>query len=305
MGTGRNRRVFLKSAVMAGAAGLAGGTVIGHDLAGARPVTASPGQVTGSPSLEEIFRKAGIRETAKNLGIDYDRVFGSLVGDPRHPYARYRWSVSFAADGGRLIQALPPEEEMGWAPWEEWLLQGGKPVRRGWVLFPVRETKRGVPGWWMLEQDREDLRPRFAREPKTLEELFNRVRVFEAATVVGFDARKVILEPLSEAAREVYRSVRWSVAPHRLAADLPVIQCLPDASRSDRIPWETWYTDGQTALIHHVHYTAPMACTGRDTWREQEGAPQRPTELVGRDWYYYNDPSMTPALAGITETIRK
>jgi hypothetical protein len=186
---------------------------------------------------------------------------------------------------------------MGWAPWEEWFTEDGAPVRRAMVLFPVKHLVRNVPQWWCLGESRTDLQPRLTNSPVSMEELFRRSRIFEAAGTVGFDARKTILDPMNPAAQAIYLAMRWSVAPHRLAADLPVIQCLPPAGRSGQWPWETWYTDGKSPLIHHVHYTAPKARTGKQSWHERKEVPQRPAELFGSDWYYYNDDSMTPALA--------
>ena len=235
-------------------------------------------------------------EAAQEIGLDADTIFRPLTQRTNHPYRSYRWSVSYAETGGPLIQALPPEEEMGWMPWEEWLALEGKPVRRAMVLYPVREMTRQVPRWWCLEKS-PDLTPRRAAPPQTLEALFRRDRVFEAASVVGFDAGKTLLAPLSPQAQLLYLGMRWSIAPHRLAADLPVIQCLPPADKRREWPWETWYTDGKTPLIHHVHLTVPNNRTEPKSWRERDAAPQRPAELFGANWYWYNDLNMAPALA--------
>ncbi len=267
------------------------------------PIFAGP--LPDAPAdLADLLERAGVPEAAKSIGIDFEKTFGALEESNHHNYRKYRWSVSFAEGGGPLIQALPPEEEMGWTPWEEWFVSDGKPVRRAMVLYPVGQMTRKVPKWRALKENQTDLQPWFAPIPKTLGELFLRGRILEAANAVGFDARKVILDKLSPAAEEAYRSMRWSLAPHRLAANLPVIQCLPLPGRSDRLPWETWYTDGRTPLIHHVHYTQPMNRTEKKPWRERDGAPQRPAELFGREWYYYNDNSMKPALADIKEIIQ-
>jgi hypothetical protein len=142
-----------------------------------------------------------------------------------------------------------------------------------------------------------DLTPRRVAPPPTLEALFRRDRIFEAARVVKFDVDKTLLAPLSPRARQIYLGMRWSIAPHRLAADLPVIQCLPPADKRREWPWETWYTDGKTPLIHHVHLTVPNNRTEPKSWRERDGAPQRPAELFGVNWYWYNDLNMAPALA--------
>ena len=215
------------------------------------------------------IRGAGLWEAAGEIGIDANKVFLPLAQRTDHPYRMYRWSVSYAETGGPLIQALPPEEEMGWMPWEEWLALEGKPVRRAMVLFPVWEMKRQAPLWWCLEKSH-DLTPRRATPPQTLAALFHRDRIIAAAKVTGFDAVKLLLTPLSAKAEQIYLRMRWSAAPHRLAADLPVIQCLPPADKRRRWPWETWYTDGTTPLIHHVHLTVPNSRTGPKAWRERD-----------------------------------
>ena len=77
---------------------------------------------------------------------------------------------------------------------------------------------------------------------------------------------------------------------------MPVIYLLPPMNRSDAWPWESWYTDGQTPLIHHVHYTAKTPLT-TGVWRIFPGAPQRPAEIFGRDWYWYDDTKLIPTMA--------
>ena len=284
-----NRRKFVRSSLLSVGAGWLATRISSWTCAAA--------QAGSTPELLEHLKRAGVPEAARELGLDYERVFAPLAAASGDPYQRYRWSVSYAAAGGPLIQALPPEEEMGWTPWEEWFALQGQPRRRAMVLYPVRQMTRQVPTWWCLEQSDTSLSPRCLTPARTLEERFRRDRIPEAAEAVGFDARKLILDPLSPGARKIYLQMRWSIAPHRLAADLPVIQCLPPRERAHQWPWETWYTDGQTPLIHHVHYAKPTPLTHPKPWREQDGAPQRPAELFGLDWYWYNDESMMPALA--------
>jgi hypothetical protein len=284
-----NRRTFFSGAAMA---------AVGHALCAPCARGGDSPKPDGEGDFEKRLRVAGIWDVAADIGLDADAVFLPLTERADHPYRLYRWSVSYAETGAPLIQALPPEEEMGWMPWEEWLRLDGRPVRRAMALFPVKDMKRKVPRWWCLERS-EDLTPRRATPPPTMEALFERDRIFEAASAAGFDAARTLLAPLSPAARQAYLRMRWSLAPHRLAADLPVIQCLPPADKMDEWPWETWYTDGTVPLIHHVHVTKPNARTEPESWRERNGAPQRPAELFGRRWYWYNDEDMKPAMAGM------
>jgi len=125
------------------------------------------------------------------------------------------------------------------------------------------------------------------------------MRVDEAAAYLGFDAHATLVVPLREDGQRVYSEYRWVVIPHWLAKDGPVIYALPPMHRADIWPWESWYRDGAGALIHHVHYAAPHPrCTA--TWRESPGAPQRPPEIFGVTWHWYDEPTMTPALGGRT-----
>jgi len=66
--------------------------------------------------------------------------------------------------------------------------------------------------------------------------------------------------------------------------------------KSDDWPWESWYTDGNIPVIHHVHYTRKNSST-TGIWAEGPGAPQRPPEIFGHIWYWYDDPEMIPALS--------
>jgi len=72
---------------------------------------------------------AGIFAAATSMGMDADAAFGSLLSRPAHPYRRYRWFVNMDEFGNRVIHAAPPEEEVGWTPWERWRISGARVVR--------------------------------------------------------------------------------------------------------------------------------------------------------------------------------
>lgn len=235
---------------------------------------------------------AGVLEAAGLLGIDVERVLAPLDRTVDHPYRHYRWCVG--RDGeSPVIHSLPPEEEMGWTPWERWT-RG--PRRASLVLYPLRTPapSNGIPRWYPLDDT--GLAPRFARPSRDLEDTLNRARIEVAASILGLNLRKDFLQPLRSSAREIYRQYRWAVIPHILAADGPVIYALPPRHRAHEWPWESWYTEGDVPCIHHVHFTARTSRT-TGAWREYPGAPQRPPEIFGTDWYWYDDTSMTPALA--------
>ena len=108
--------------------------------------------------------------------------------------------------------------------------------------------------------------------------------------------KAVFIDSLNPKAQKIYARYRWVVIPHILANDGPVIYALPPMDKSDDWPWESWYTDGITPVIHHVHYTREKFNT-TGIWTEGPGAPQRPSEIFGHTWYWYDDPDMMPALA--------
>ena len=241
----------------------------------------------------------GIKDAAKEMGIDFDKFFLPMTESTNHPYRSYRWSVSRDEFGNPVIHALPPEEEMGWTPWERWSLKNNRPIRSAWVLYPVKQSlKRGVINWYVLE-DSENLFPRILSETPNLVAQLSLARIDLAAEWLGLDFQKVFIDPLPEEVQNIYKQYRWVVVPHVLALNGPVIYALPPISQADDWPWESWYTDGHHPHIHHVHYTKRNpSTTGK--WSEGTGAPQRPSEIFGVTWYWYNDFGMVPALAGKT-----
>lgn len=245
-----------------------------------------------------MLSSAGIFDATKSIGLDAKSYLTSLAYRPDNPYRRYRWSVGYHEDGGPMISALPPEEEMGWTPWERWWKDAkGKARKESWVMYPLKDpTASGVARWYRLEED--GLAPRFLNRPASLEEQLRLARIDDAAKMLGFDANETLVKPLSAQGRQYYQLCRWVVIPHLLAGDGPVIYILPPMNRSDEWPWESWYTDGKTPLIHHVHFTkqTPQA---RRSWKEYPGAPQRPPEIFGIAWYWYDDTKLTPTMANM------
>ena len=179
-----------------------------------------------------------------------------------------------------MINALPPEEEMGWTPWERWYKdETGVTRKDSWVLYPLRSpTLSGTAKWYSL--DDQSLMPRYLVTPPNLQNQLLRARIPEAANVIGFDSYEILVTPLSEKVQSYYQQCRWVVMPHILAADGPVIYILPPMNRSNEWPWESWYTDGKVKLIHHVHFTKENKRT-IGSWKEFPGAPQRPPEIFG------------------------
>ena len=239
---------------------------------------------------------AGVLAAAGQIGLDIDKYLKPLAQRVDHNYRRYRWSVGYHEGGGIMISALPPEEESGWTPWERWYKDDqGITRKESWVLYPLKDpTEKGVARWYKIEED--DLYPRNLNKPATLQEQLRRERIYDAAKVLDFDAEEVLIAPLSAKAKTYYQQCRWVVIPHILGGDGPVIYILPPMDHSDEWPWESWYTDGKVKLIHHVHFTKDNKLT-KGSWKEFPGAPQRPPEIFGVVWYWYDDKTLKPAMA--------
>ncbi len=242
------------------------------------------------------LRAKGVWEACAKMDIDFEEVFAPMTTSTGHPYRRYRWSVSNDGSGTPVIHALPPEEEMGWTPWERWHVRDGQVVHTEWVQYPVKEPiRRGIIPWYMPTAS-QGLKPRFMKTCKDLETRLKMSRVEVAADWLGLDFKKTFIDALPETVQQDYLQFRWAVIPHVLAADGPVIYALPPMNKSDDWPWESWYTDGDVPIIHHVHYTSQKEQT-TGQWSESTGAPQRPPEIYEHRWHWYDDKDMKPALS--------
>lgn len=264
-----------------------------HQKAGLKGQTLADGAESDFFSALSL---AGVIEAAHQIGFDFDKYLMPVVRDSNHSYRRYRWSVGHHENGGVMISALPPEEEVGWTPWERWYKdKNGLTRKETWVMYPLKNPgHHGVARWYKLDEN--DITPRYLKKPMSLENQLRLARIYEAASVLGFDAEEVLLRPLSSAATAYYQQCRWVVVPHILGADAPVIYILPPVNRTDEWPWESWYTDGKVKLIHHVHYTKENDKT-KASWKEYPGAPQRPPEIFGVLWYWYDDKTLKPTMA--------
>jgi hypothetical protein len=255
--------------------------------------------VESNTSLESEFlallSSAGIFDVARQIGLDANKYLVPLTGLSNHSYRRYRWSIGYHQNGGVMINALPPEEESGWTPWERWYKDDqGVTRKESWVMYPlINPNPTGIAKWYRLEDN--DLFPWHLGRETGLENKLRRARIFEAANILGFDAYKILIKPLSKKGKLYYQQCRWTVIPHILGNDGPVIYVLPPMNRSDDWPWESWYTDGKVKLIHHVHFTQKKKNTN-GSWKEHAGAPQRPPEIFGVTWYWYDDKELKPTM---------
>jgi hypothetical protein len=240
----------------------------------------------------------GVFEAAHEIGLDVEQYLKPLAQRVDHNYRHYRWSVGYHGNGGVMINALPPEEESGWTPWERWYKdEQGLTQKESWVMYPLKNSNpSGIARWYKL--DEKDLMPRYLERTSTLEGKVRQARIYEASKIIGFDTDQILINPLSENGLSYYQQCRWVVIPHMLSGDAPVIYILPPMNRSNDWPWESWYTDGKIKLIHHVHFTKENEAT-KGVWKEYPGAPQRPPEIFGVNWYWYNDTELKPAMADL------
>lgn len=235
------------------------------------------------------LRRLGVLDEADAMGSCVREALELLIESEDHPYSRFRWSLTSDEDGLLTINAVPPEEETGWTPWERWRRGSDGPEREAWVADGISNE------WTLLSAG--DLAPRGILDGMDLPARLERARVPEALAASGIDVATDILEPLDAGAEARYRQYRWVVIPHHTVPG-PVVYAIPAMHRSDVDPWESWYAGvAGGAPIHHVHFTAPRPeCTGR--WREGVDAPDRPPEVCGVDWYWYAS-DVRPALAPI------
>lgn len=248
----------------------------------------SPGPDT--EMLAERLRNGGVLDAFLAMGIDPGAVIEALVAT-RHHYERYRWSVALGDGFRAVVHAVPPEEELGWTPWERWVVnEAGRASRECWIAAPPNGGRR--MGWQCLSDERTaGLEPLFTGDNEALRTRFDLIGVSDALTVLGIDRDEFLTS--MEPGRAGYSLCRWVVIPHFLADDGPVVYSIPSSRSADGWPWETWYSaDGQ--IVHHVHLDQPRpGCT--EEWSEPVGAPQRPPEVLGRTWFWGDPGSMVPA----------
>ena len=234
---------------------------------------------------------AELASAARALGFDSDDTFGALLTAADSPYRAFRWSVGKDRDGGPVIHALPPEEEVGWTPWERWCGGDDGPRHESWVKGGSLSAYR----WHRLEENASDLQPRLTRPGRDLSARLGLARVDAGFAAIGVDVQTEVIGTIGVAEAR-YLQYRWAVIPHWIADDGPVVYAIPPLDRAADWPWESWYRELADDVIHHVHYTAPReGCPNQ--WREEIGAPQRPPEILGLDWWWGAAADATPAMA--------
>lgn len=92
--------------------------------------------------LQEKMEQSGIKQALKELGYDYEQIFGGLSSKLQAVYASYSWKkITCMKEGIRanyVIHGIPPKELWEDHPWEEWFFQFDKPHHH--VLFTKRQA---------------------------------------------------------------------------------------------------------------------------------------------------------------------
>lgn len=91
---------------------------------------------------------------------------------------------------------------------------------------------------------------------------------------------------------EAYVDFHWVLMPHPIAIER--FYAIPPADGLLTKPWDSWYFIGGKAT-HHVHL-AVRPDESWSPWIQAEPAPECPQELVGIQWFWYNEERITPSL---------
>ena len=97
---------------------------------------------------------------------------------------------------------------------------------------------------------------------------------------------------LGENFEEKYADFKWYVIPHWRVET--VIYSVPADKDIEQLPWESWYLDGG-AETHHVHYAKQLQSDWIE-WIQQEWTEERPDEVIGKYWYWYDDNGLVTAI---------
>lgn len=240
------------------------------------------------------LHQTGILRVVESMGMDAAQ-FANDICLSRHNYGCYRWSVGLGEGFQPVVHAVPPEEEVGWTPWERWSMKNGEALHQCWVAAPDSDH----PEWrWRTTSDEQktDLQPRFTNLSRDLVTLLTTIRAGDAFRILGVEIDEIASELNSEARRR-YSLYRWAVIPHFLA-DGPVVYALPPLLEAVNWPWESWYLENG-CLAHHAHYLVPRSDNSHK-WHEQPNTPQRPPEVLGQTWYWDDISMVAPVMAHVS-----
>ena len=97
---------------------------------------------------------------------------------------------------------------------------------------------------------------------------------------------------LGEIFEEKYAGYKWYLLPHWRV--LQVLYAVPADNQLDKQPWESWYID-DGIKTHHVH-NAYKIHNDDIKWIQSDWTEERPDEIIGRYWYWYDDKNVKPVL---------
>ena len=117
--------------------------------------------------------------------------------------------------------------------------------------------------------------------------IFTREGILDAFAAIGF-----VPEDLGERFLASYQGFKWYLIPHWRVTN--VVYAVPADGNLQTQPWESWYMDGGVKT-HHVHYAQKLQPDYIE-WIQKEWTQERPDEVIGDPWYWYDDPDMRPAL---------
>lgn len=243
--------------------------------------------------LDERLRAGGVFAAFERMCVDVDEIRGALSAGHHH-YERYRWSVALGDGFREVVHALPPEEEVGWTPWERWTTdEDGNAVHQCWVTAVVHGAQRVA--WRTLDEPQASaLTPLFGAPEHDLRERWEVNGVRDALAFLGMDPGELLAQVGPQALAQ-YTACRWVVIPHFLAGGGPVVYSIPPAGSADRWPWETWYAETSGGTTHHAHFGRSSPGFVQE-WFEPAGAPQRPPEVLGQTWFWADPGSLDPVM---------
>jgi hypothetical protein len=119
----------------------------------------------------------------------------------------------------------------------------------------------------------------------------NPAGIVQAFHMLGFPLGVTVKVP--DLKLDSYRGFTWSLIPHHRVG--MVLYSVPPMESIADLPWESWYLDaGRT--IHHIHYATRQHADDFE-WIQVDATDERPPEVIGRQWYWFDDPDMTLVLS--------
>jgi hypothetical protein len=117
----------------------------------------------------------------------------------------------------------------------------------------------------------------------------NKNDIIEAFKELGFQTNELDFDKECE---DKYKDFNWCLIPHHRVKI--VLYSVPVKDKLETLPWQSWYLDNGKET-HHIHYSEKKHDSDF-SWIQNEPTDERPQEVIGRLWYWYDDPDMKPVL---------